>query len=40
MDNGQHVDLTLLNALNYAIGFFDQLADVLSFIFGHFAARK
>ncbi len=40
MDNGQHVDLTLLNAINYAIGFFDQFADVCSFILGHFSAGK
>ena len=40
MDNGQHVDLILLNAINNAIGFFDQLANVFSFILGHFAAGK
>ena len=40
MDNGQHVDLILLNPINYAIRFFDHLADVFSFILGHFAAGK
>jgi hypothetical protein len=40
MDNGQHVDLILLNPINYAIGIFDQLADVFSFLLGHFASGK
>ena len=40
MYNGEYVDLILLNAINYTIGFFDQLTDVFSFILGHFAAGK
>ena len=40
MDDGQHIDLILLSAINYAIGFFDQLADVFSFILGDFPAGK
>ena len=40
MDNGQYVDLILLKAINYAIGFFDQFADVFSFILGYFTAGK
>ncbi len=40
MDNSQYVDLILLKAINYAIGFFDQFADVFSFILGYFTTRK
>ena len=40
MDDGQHIDLILLEAINYAEGFFDQLADVFSFILGDFPSGK
>ena len=40
MDNSQYVNLILLKAINYAIGFFDQFADVFSFILGYFTAGK
>ena len=40
MDNGQYVDLILLKAINYAIGFFDQFADVFSFILRYFTAEN
>jgi len=40
MDDSQHVDLILHDAINYAIGVFDQLADVFSLILGDFPAEK
>ena len=40
MDNSQYVDLILLKAINNAIGFFDQFANVFSFILRHFATGK
>jgi hypothetical protein len=39
VDNGQHVDLILLYAVDDPVGFFDQLADIVNLVLGHHAAR-
>jgi len=40
VDDGQHVDLILFDAVDDPVGLFDQLADIFGLVLGHHAARK
>jgi hypothetical protein len=40
VDDGEHLDAIRFDAVNDAIGLFDELADIFRVIFGHFAAGK